>query len=131
MRHLSLLGALAIATTFALPAHANWQHWSLDEHSTEDALTWNNSEGHSLDLDSAAGNGVAIVKIETADTHGLRAGDVILAVNGHAVKHVTDLINQANVNERGAVTLELQHGHQNRQVAIAGSDLYALIHPHP
>lgn len=131
MRYLPLLASLAMTTAFALPAHAGGQYWSLDEHNTDDTMTWHNSKNHSLALDSTAGKGVVVVKIEPADTHGLHAGDVILAVNGHAVKHVIDLINQANANEHGTVTLELQRGHDNKQIVIAGSDLYALIHPHP
>ncbi|MEY2114888.1 MULTISPECIES: PDZ domain-containing protein [Rhodanobacter] len=131
MRHLSLLGAIAIASMFTLPTHASWQHWSLDEHSTDNSLTWKNSEGHSLDLDSAAGKGVTIVKIEGNGMHGLQPGDVILAVNGHAVKRVADLISQANANEHGTTTVALRRGHENKRITIAGSDLYALIHPHP
>lgn len=131
MRTMILLAALAAATTLALPAHAGWQHWSLDEHSTDNTLTWSNSEGRSLDLESADGKGAVIVKIEATATYGLEPGDVIIAVNHHAVKHVADLITLANANEHGSVTIELQRGHKNQQISIVGSDLYTLIHPHP
>lgn len=131
MRYLPLLASIAMTTAFAISAHAGGQYWSLNEHNTDDTMTWHNSENHSLDLDSTAGKGVVVVKIEPNGTYGLQTGDVILAVNGHAMNHVVDLINQANANGHGTATLELQRGHDSKHIVIAGSDLYALIHPHP
>lgn len=71
-----------------------------------------------------SGGGVVVTDVEpesSADQRGLRPGDVVLAVNGKAVKSaddVTSAIADAAKQGRRAVLFKLENGNQTRFVAL-------------
>lgn len=128
MRHLILLGALAVATVFALPAHAGHYVYI---HGTRDMLTWHSPDGRALDLTSPDGKGIRVARIEPADRDGLKPGDVIAAVDGQPVGHVVDLVTYANAHLQAACKLSVRRGHDDLQLTLPAGDLAALVHPQP
>ncbi|MHB1056624.1 MAG: PDZ domain-containing protein [Rhodanobacter sp.] len=128
MRHLIMLGALATATALALPAHAGWY---VHQHGTRDSLTWSDTDGRALELESPKGKGIEIARIAPAGRGGLQQGDVITAVDGHAVTHVADLLTYANAHLPDAAKLSVHRGHGELEVALPPGELAALVHPHP
>lgn len=127
MRHLILLGALAAAAAFALPAHAA----SVYIHGTHDMLTWHSSDGRALDLTSPDGKGIRVARIEPAERDGLKLGDVIAAVDGQPVAHVVDLVTYANAHSQAACKLSVHRGHDDLQLTLPAGELTALVHPQP
>lgn len=128
MRHLILLGALAAATAFALPAHAGHYVYI---HGTRDMLTWHSPDGRALDLTSPGGKGIRVARIEPADRDGLKPGDVIVAADGKPVAHVFDLVTYANAHLQAASKLTVRRGHGDLQLALPAGELAALVHPQP
>jgi S1-C subfamily serine protease len=128
MRHLILSTVLLMAAVTALPAQAGW---SVKEHSTHDSLTWSDSNGHALSLTSRNGSGIEIAEFEPGATHGLEQGDVIVGINGHAVKHVSDLLESWSGNKRASAALLVRRHGTERTITMTAADFNELIHPHP
>ena len=128
MRRLILLGAIAAATAFALPAYAGHYVYI---HGTRDMLTWHSPDGRALDLTSPDGKGIRVARIEPADRAGLKPGDVIATVDGQPVAHVVDLVTYANAHPQAACKLSVHRGHDDLQLALPAGELTALVHPHP
>lgn len=128
MRHLILLGALAAASTYGLPAHAGLYVY---EHGTRDMLTWHSPDGRALDLVSPDGKGIRVARIEPADRDGLKPGDVIVAVDGQPAAHVVDLVSYANAHLQAACKLSVRRGHDDLQLALPAGELASLVHPQP
>ena len=128
MRHATMLGALAIAATIALPAHAGGY---VKIHGTRDSLTWHTDKDRALDLASPEGKGVHVNRIEPAGRNDLQQGDMIVAVDGQPVAHVVDLLNFSNAHLQAACMLTVQRDRNNVQVALPAGELSALVHPSP
>jgi S1-C subfamily serine protease len=128
MRHLILLGALTAATAIAAPAHAGW---FVHEHGTRDHLTWQDSNGQALDLTSPEGKGIKVAHIAPEGRYGLKQGDVITAVDGHAVSHVADLLTYANAHLQGTSKLSIHRGQHALELALGTGELATLVRPHP
>ena len=128
MRHMVLIGTLALATALTSPAHAGWY---VKMHGSTDSLTWQSSDGHALDLSSKECKGIKVVKIAPNGRDGLHKGDLITAVDGHAVAHVVDLLTYANAHLQDPVELSVSHGGHDVDVTLAAGKLGALLHPHP
>ena len=130
MRHLTplLCGTLVVAATAIMPAYAGWY---TSFHNTHDSLVWHNSDSRVLELHSNDSVGVEVTKISPADLWGLRKGDVILAVDGHPVKHVDELFKQLQTSKPAPVNIQLRRGHAGQALTIASGDYTNLINPHP
>lgn len=128
MRHLILLGTLAITAAIALPAHAGLY---VKIHGTHDHLTWHASDGRALELASTDGKGILVDRIAPAGRDGLQQGDEITAVDGQPVAHVFDLVTYANAHLQAASKLTVRRGHGDLQLALPAGELAALVHPSP
>ncbi len=123
-----LCGTLVMASTAVVPAHAGWY---TTFHNTSDSLVWHNSDSRALELHSGNATGIEVTKVNPSDLWGLRKGDVILAVDGHPVKHVDELFKQLQASKPAAVKIQLRRGHSEQMLTIAGSDYTNLVNPHP
>lgn len=123
-----LCGALVMAAVTAMPAYAGWY---TTFHNTHDSLVWHNSDSRVLNLLSTDGTGIEVTKVNPVDLWGLRKGDVILAVDGHPVKHVDELFTQLQASKPAAVKIQLRRDHAEQELTIAGSDYTNIVNPHP
>lgn len=128
MRHLILLGMLAITATLALPAYAGLY---VKIHGTHNHLTWHASDGRTLELASTDCKGILVDRIAPAGRDGLQQGDAIIAVDGQPVTQVFDLVTYANAHLQAASKLTVHRGHGDLQLALPGGELAALVHPSP
>ena len=131
MRHLALIGTLALATALTSLAHAGWLPNYVKIHGTSDHLDWHTADGRALDLSSKNGRGVEVVKITPDDRANLHQGDFITAVNGQAVVDVVDLVTYANAHMQDPATLSLRRAGHDVDVKLAASELGKLMHPQP
>ena len=123
-----LCGTLVVAATTVVPAYAGWY---TTFHNTSDSLVWHNSDNRALELHSGDSTGIEVAKISPADLWGLRKGDVILAIDGHPVKHVSELFKQLQASKPAAVKIQLRRGHYEQALTLAASDYTNLVNPHP
>lgn len=128
MRHLILLGALATACVFALPAQAGW-HVQLQ--GTTDRLSWHDAGGRELKLASSDGTGIRVIRITPAQHAGLRRGDLITAVDDQPVAHVAELRDHPGAQRQQASRLTVRRGQQTLELALAAGELAMMAHPHP
>ncbi|MEO8998650.1 MAG: PDZ domain-containing protein [Rhodanobacter sp.] len=130
MRRLTpvLCGAFVMAAVTVMPAYAGWY---TTFHNTHDSLVWHNSDGRALELHSDNGAGVEVTKLNPADLWGLRKSDMILAVDGHPVKHVDELFKQLQGSKPDTVKIQLRRDHSEQVLTIAGSDYTNIVNPHP
>jgi S1-C subfamily serine protease len=128
MRPLILLGTLATASFFALPAQAGWH---VQMHGTRDNLSWHDAGGRELKLASPDGTGIRVIRITPARHAGLRRGDVITAVDDQPVTRVDELRDHPSAHRREASRLTVRRGHETLQLALAAGELAAMAHPHP
>lgn len=123
-----LCGTLVIAATAVMPAYAGWY---TSFHNTHDSLVWHNSDSRALELHSDSSAGIEITKVSPADLWGLRKGDIILAVDGHPVKHVDELFKQLQTSKPADVKIQLRRGGSEQVLTMAASDYTNLVNPHP
>ncbi|WEN15088.1 PDZ domain-containing protein [Rhodanobacter sp. AS-Z3] len=128
MRRLIICGVLAIAAATIMPAYAGWY---TTFHNTRDSLAWHNSDGRILDLHSSDNAGIEVTKVNPANLWGLQQGDVILAVDGHPVKHVGELFKQLQASKPANVKIQVRRGHAEQVLTVVASDYVNLVNPHP
>ncbi len=128
MRRLILCSALALTSMAVMPAHAGWY---VKMHGTTNSLTWQSTDGRALDLSSGDGKGIKVVAIAPDKRDGLHKGDLITAIDGHAVARVVDLLTYANAHLQDPATLSVSHAGKDVDVTLAAGELGALMHPHP
>ena len=121
--------SLALAILAAAPAAR--AGWYVYEHNTHDALDWHNAEGQVLKLDSSQGHGIDVTQVVPANLWGLRKGDVIVSVNGHAVKHVDELFAQLKNNTSTAVQLRVQRATGEHGLTLPANDYMHILRPRP
>ena len=112
---------LAIATTFAI-AGAKEIHTRVDDFSWSD-------HGTSLALHSQDDSGVIVTRAEPEPFHGLRRGDRILAIDGHAVRQVEE-VTRALRGRTGSLALRLRRGDAETTLVWSPAD-YRMFAPPP
>lgn len=130
MRHAAIIGTLILTATLASATHAGWPGY-VKIHGTRDNLAWHNANDRALELSSKDGKGIDVVTISPDQQGGLHKGDLITAVDGHAVAHVVDLVTFANAHMQDPAKLSVQRDGHEADVALAAGELGALVHPHP
>ena len=117
------LGCLATPTAFA-------GHLYVNQHNAQGGLSW--GDAHSvLDLRSEATGGIVVTRAGKQGTWGLQQGDVILAVDKHPVRQVTELVDRLRTSRPAAVTLRVRRDHGEQDLAMAAADYAHLIAPNP
>lgn len=127
MRHAAIIGALALATALTSVAHAGY----IKIHGTTDNLAWQSENDRALELSSKDGRGITVVTISPEGQDGLHKGDLITAVDGHAVAHVVDLVTFANAHMQDQAKLSVSRGGHDIDVMLPDGALGALVHPQP
>ena len=102
--------------------------WFTYEHTTDDSLSWRNP-GHALQLSSSKTTGITVTKVVPESLWGLQVGDVITAVDGTPVKHVSELMDRFRASRPAAVKLRLLRGGAFVEVAVAATDYAHVISP--
>jgi len=130
MRRLILIfcSALLVAGITVTPVYAGWYTYF---HNTHDSLVWHNSDGRVLELHSDNDAGVEVTKVNPADLWGLQKSDILLAVDGHPLKHVDELFKQLQASKPTPVKIQLRRGHSEQIVTLEGSDYTNILNPHP
>lgn len=131
MRHFTFAGLkLVLGMALALPAFA----MAGDEFNyisdSGDSLNWR-SNGQVLVLDSVPAAGVTVTRTKPESLWGLQKGDVIEAVNGQPVKHVSELLERLKTSPPAVVTLTLRRGAVGQTIRVAAADYRRLVPPDP
>lgn len=126
MRRLMLCGALALAGMAVTPAYA----WYDYQHNTDDSLIWR-SEGQAIELHSDNRYGIEVTDVNPVALRNLRKGDVILAVDGHPVKHVAELLHLLYASKPAAVKVRLRRGGSEQALTIPAADYTHIVSPQP
>ena len=130
MRHAAIIGTLVLAAALASAAHAGWPGY-IKIHGTTDNLTWHSANDRALELSSKDGKGIKVVTISPEGQDGLHKGDLITAVDGHAVAHAVDLVTFANAHMQDQAKLSVSRRGHDMDVMLANVALGALVHPQP
>jgi S1-C subfamily serine protease len=85
--------------------------------------------GHSLKLKSNAASGITVIKIYPDSLWGLQRGDVITAVDGQPVRHVSQLLEQLRASQPAAVKVQVLRKGDLQVVTIAASDYGRVVSP--
>ncbi len=128
MRHIILLGGLLLTSMLAAPAFAG--SWYNSLHANDSTVAWSAS-GHALTLHSDTAGGIAVTKIRPDTSWGLQRGDEIVAVDGHQVRHIGELVGQLKAATPAAVTLRVRRADVERQITVAAADYMHLVPPTP
>ena len=131
MRHATIIGALVLATALTSVVHAGWAGSYIKIHGTTDNLAWQGENDRALELSSKDGKGIEVVTISPEEQNGLHKGDLITAVDGHAVAHVVDLVTFANNHMQDQAKLSVTRNGHDKSVVLANGALGALVHPQP
>jgi len=128
MRSLALCGTLLLVSMLAQPVIAgDWYKYQLN---TDDSLSWRNPE-HALKLHSDNATGITVTKVSPGPVWGLQQGDVIVAVDDHPVRHVSELLGRLRASKPAAVKLHLRRGDTSTVLAVAGADYAQIVAPEP
>ena len=128
MRHMVLPGGLLLISMFSVPAFAG--SWYTALHVNDSKVTWSDA-GHGLTLHSDTAGGIAVTKIRPGTLWGLQRGDEIVAVDGHQVRHIGELVDQLKAATPAAVTLRVRRADVERQISVAAADYMHLAPPTP
>jgi|GEM_PF-891051 len=93
-------------------------------HADEDCSTtvaWHDAD-HGLTLKSGDGEGIRVTRTEPASVWGLQQGDVILAVDGHAVDQVQELIERLDASKPKPVAIRVRRDKTEQEITLAESD---------
>lgn len=119
---------MLIAAFTVLPAHAGWYDY---QHNTDNSLVWHDSLGESLTLKSGTSAGVDVADLSPATLWGLHQGDIMLAVDGHAVKHVGQLLKLLYANKPNSVQVLVRRGSEERTLTVKAADYSKIVSPQP
>ena len=103
MRRLLLGGMFVLVSALARPALAGWVY----QLNSDDSLSWRIAD-HALKLHSDNTSGITVTKVGTAPVWGLHEGDVIVAVDDHSLKHVSELMNWLRTSKPATVVLHVR-----------------------
>ena len=109
-----LATGLAAFKPFAGIVHSND-----DECST--TFAWHDA-GHALSLKSGDGEGIEVTRTEPASVWGLQQGDVILAVDGHAVDQVEELLKRLDASKPKPVAIRVRRDTREQEITVAERD---------
>ena len=102
-------------------------------HSSVNTFSWT-EDGQSLVLrsqsDGASAGEVLVMRAEPSPFHGLRAGDVILAVDGRPLHQVEGLMRALRAS-RPDVALRVRHDGADTTLVWSRADYRALVPPPP
>lgn len=100
-------------------------------HGDEDCVNtfvWRGST-QSLTLKSGDGEGISVTHTEPASVWGLQQGDVILAVDGHAVDQVQELLNRLDASKPEPVALRVRRDRAEQEINVTENDYGNIATP--
>ncbi|WP_430388316.1 PDZ domain-containing protein [Dyella sp. 20L07] len=93
-------------------------------HGDDDCSTtvaWHDAD-HAITLKSGDGEGIKVTSTEPATVWGLQQGDVILAVDGHPVDKLNDLLKQLDASKPKPVAIRVRRDKAEQEITIAEGD---------
>jgi hypothetical protein len=84
-------------------------------------FTWHDAD-HVLTLKSGDGEGIRVTHMEPASVWGLQQGDVILAVDDHAVDQVQELLERLNASKPNPVAIRVRRDKTEHEITVAERD---------
>jgi len=126
MRRLLLGGMLALVSALTQPALAGWVY----QLNSDDSLSWRIAD-HALKLHSDNTSGITVTKVGTEPVWGLREGDVIVAVDDHPLKHVSELMNWLRASKPATVVLHVRRAGAPLALSVTAAEYGQVISPVP
>jgi PDZ domain len=124
MRRLILCSAILLASALAEPAMAGWIY----QLNTDDSLSWRIAD-HALKLHSDSATGITVVKVSAEPVWGLQAADVIVAVDDHPVKHVSQLMDRLRASSPSSVKLHVHRGAESPVLTVTAAEYEQVVSP--
>jgi hypothetical protein len=97
-------------------------------HGDDDCSTtfaWHDSD-HALTLKSGEGEGIRVTHTEPASVWGLQQGDVILAVDDHAVDQVQELRERLDASKPKPVAIRVRRDKTEHEITVAERDYTSI-----
>lgn len=128
MRNLILCGTalLACMVTPVVVAGALYNV----SYNSENRLTWHDAD-HSLSLHSDANNGIWVTGANPKSVWGLHQGDKILAIDGHPVKNIAELLDKLRMSKPKDVKLLVHRDDAQQVLTVSASDYMSIVGPEP
>jgi S1-C subfamily serine protease len=126
MRRLLLGGMFVLVSVLARPALAGWVY----QLNSDDSLSWRIAD-HALKLHSDNTSGITVTKVGTAPVWGLHEGDVIVAVDDHSLKHVSELMNWLRTSKPATVVLHVRRAGAPLALSVTAAEYGQVISPIP
>jgi len=123
-----LLAVLLLASIFAMPAMA--ASLSIHQDNGTGSLDWHDGN-HALVMQSSDRQGIRVVEAEPEGVLGLRASDVILAVDGHTVTRINVLLDRLHASKSATANLLVRRDGKPQVVTVAVSDYMRFMPPKP
>jgi S1-C subfamily serine protease len=98
-------------------------------HTTVNDFSWR-EDGRALALHSQSGGHVVVTRAEPAPFHGLRVGDVILAVDGVPLQQVEALMRTLRTRT-SPISLRVRRGNSETTLVWSRADYRMLVPPPP
>jgi hypothetical protein len=123
-----LFAVLFLASIFAMPAMA--ASLSIHQDNGNGSLDWHDGN-HALVMESSDRQGIRVVEAEPEGILGLRASDVILAVDGHTVTRINVLLDRLHASKSATANLLVRRDGKPQVVTVAVSDYMRFMPPKP
>ena len=123
-----LLAVLLLASIFAMPAMA--ASLSIHQDNGTGSLDWHDGN-HALVMQSSDRQGIRVVEAKPEGVLGLRASDVILAVDGHTVTRINVLLDRLHASKSATANLLVRRDGKPQVVTVAVSDYMRFMPPKP
>ena len=126
MRRLLVGGMVVLVSALAQPALAGWVY----QLNSDDSLSWRIAD-HALKLHSDDASGITVTKVSAEPVWGLREGDVIVAVDDHPLKHVSELMNWLRASKPATVVLHVRRTDAVLALSVTAAEYGQVISPVP
>lgn len=95
-------------------------------HSSDSDYSWSEN-GRGLSLHSHGASGIVVDRTNPVPFHGLRPGDVIVAVDGHAVTQVNDLLKAVRGHDTTPMTMRVHRAGSDVTLSWTHAEFHALF----
>lgn len=99
-----------------------------DDDDCSTTFAWHDAD-HALTLKSGDGKGIRVTHTEPPSVWGLQQGDVILAVDDHAVDQVQVLLERLDASKPNPVAIRVRRDNTEHEITVAERDYTSIAAP--